>query len=776
MHKTLSRPDRRHAMGLLALLAGAPLWAAQATGSPAAPQLSSAARRRIDHLIRRMTLEELVGQLGTEGAWSPRLAMSDIFATNPFMPPMTPELGARMHSEQLERVRAGRVGMLMGSLDLDTVETAQQAAIKESRLKIPLIFAADVIHGHRICFPIPLGEAASWDPELARRTARAAAVEATRFGLDMTFAPMVDIGRDQRWGRVAEGAGEDVLLGRRFAAARVRGFQGDNLQADDSLLACPKHFAAYGAAESGLDYAGADIPERLLREVHLPPFQAAFDAGALATMAAFNTVDGVPATGNRKLLTDILRDEFKFPGLVISDFNSINELVPHGTATDDADAARQALLAGCDLAMLADIYRRHLPGLVQQGRVPRAALETAVRRVLFVKEAAGLFDDPMRRVQRRRYEDNSTDAAHRALAREAGRSSVVLLKNEGALLPLAPTLKRLALIGPFGDDTANANGPWGPIHVRVPPVTLAQGLRAALPGTELRTVKGSEIDAAIDGGAAAARAAADWAEVVVLAIGESQDMSGEAHSRTQIDIPAPQQALAEAVARSGKPVVVVLRNGRALALQGAVRDAPAIVVGWFLGTETGHALADVLTGAYSPSGRLPVSFPLDSGQQPYHYARAPSGRAAPADKPLAKFSMHFEGLPDAPLYPFGHGLSYGKVEYGATQLGSATLALAGRLEVSVEVRNTGTRACEEVVQLYVRDRVASISRPVRELKDFRKITLAPGETRRVRFTLTPADLQFVGSDLKWRSEPGEFDVWVAPSAAAGTPARFTLLA
>jgi len=763
---------RRASLALLGALAMAPALAAGSNS----PRLSAAARRRIGKLVASMTLPELAGQLGTEGAWSPRLAISDFFATNPFMPPVSPEQGAQLHRDQLQRVRAGKVGMLMGSLDLDTVQQAQHTAVHESRLKIPLIFAADVIHGHRVAFPIPLGEAASWEPDLARRTARAAAVEATRFGLDMTFAPMVDIGRDQRWGRVAEGAGEDVYLGQQFAAARVKGFHGDDLRAADAMLACPKHFAGYGAGQSGLDYAGADLPERLLREVYLPPFQAAFAAGALATMASFNTIDGVPATGHRKLLTDILRGEFKFPGLVISDFNSINELVNHGTALDEPDAAAQALKAGCDLAMLADIYVKHLPSLVQQGKLPRSVLEAAVRRMLFVKEAAGLFDDPFRRISAQRYASTDTDAAHRALAREAGRRSVVLLKNEGAVLPLAPTLKRVALIGPFGDDSAHVNGPWGPIHVRVPPVTLAQGLRAAMPGTELRVVKGADIEAHIAGGEAAARDAADWAEVVVLAVGESQDMSGEAHSRAQITLPAPQQALAEAVARSGKPVVVVLRNGRALALQGAVRDAQAIVVGWFLGTETGHALADVLTGAVNPSGRLPVSFPLDSGQQPFHYARAPGGRAAPPDQPLAIFSAHFIGLPDAPLYAFGHGLTYSRVEYGAVQLSHRELPWGGTLTVTAEVRNTGSRPCEEVVQLYVRDRVASVSRPLRELKGFQKVALAPGEVRTVRFTLTRQDLQFVGTDLHWRIEPGEFDVWVAPSATSGQPGRFALLA
>lgn len=768
---------RRTALGLLALLAAAPLWAAQSAGSAPAPRLSAVARRRIDRLVAAMTPEELAGQLGAEGAWSPRIALSDFFSINPFMPPVSPETGAQRHQAQLQRVRRGQVGMLMGTLDLDTVQLAQATAVQESRLKIPLIFAVDVIHGHRICFPIPLGEAASWEPDLARRTARAAAVEATRFGIDMSFAPMVDIGRDQRWGRVAEGAGEDVLLGRRFAAARVQGFQNSNLQGADTLLACPKHFAGYGAAESGLDYAGADLPERVLREVHLPPFQAACDAGALATMAAFNTVDGVPASGSRRLLTDILRGEFGFAGLVISDFNSIHELVLHGTASDEADAARQALLAGCDMAMLGGIYLQHLPALMAGGHVPRQAVAQAVRRVLAVKEAAGLFDDPFRRISPARYADTSTDAAHRALAREAGRRSVVLLKNEGGVLPLAPGLRRIALIGPFAEDKDHVNGPWGPIHVRVEPVSLAEGLRAALPaGTALRVVAGAGIDQPLPGGEAAAREAADWAELVVLAVGEGQDMSGEGHSRAQIVLPAPQQALAEAVARAGRPLVVVLRNGRALALHGAVRDAAAILVGWFLGTETGHALADVLTGAHGPSGRLPVSFPLDSGQQPYHYARAPGGRPAPADKPLAKFSMHFDGLPDAPLYPFGHGLSYARVAYGPTQVDSPRLAGDGRLVVSAALRNTGDRPCDEVVQLYVRDRVASVSRPVRELKDFQKITLAPGEARSVRFTLTRDDLQFVGSDLRWRAEPGDFDVWVAPSATTGTPARFRLLA
>jgi len=770
-------PDRRAVLALAARAVFASLLpAGLAQAATATRRPDGKAGRRIEALLARMTLEEMAGQLNAEGAWSPRLALSDFFAANPFMPPVSPDEGRRLHASQLERVRAGATGVLMGLMDVDTAEQAQRAAVRETRLGIPLLFAADIIHGHRTCFPIPLAEAASWEPELARRTARAAAVEATRIGLDMTFAPMVDIGCDQRWGRVAEGAGEDVLLGCRFAAARVRGFQGDDPAAPDSLLACPKHFAGYGAVEAGRDYAGADITERVLHEVYLPPFRAAYEAGAIATMSSFNTVDGVPATGNRHLLTELLRGELGFRGAVISDFSSERELVAHGFAADERDAVRLAVTAGCDIGMGTGLYLRWLPALVREGRLGRAVLVEAVRRLLWVKAAAGLFDDPFRRIDPRRAQDRSSDDAHRALARDAAARSIVLLKNDGELLPLRPAHRRIALVGPFARDTANLNGPWGPLHVRVEPVALADGLRAALgSGQALEVVDGAGVESPLPGGLDAAEAAARRADVVVLAIGESQDMSGEAASRARIEIPAAQQALAEAVAATGTPVVIVLRHGRALALQGAVRDARAIVAGWFLGTETGAALADVLTGRVNPGGRLPVSFPLASGQSPFHYARASGGRPAPASEPLAPFTSHYRGVPDAALFAFGHGLGYARIDYDAPHLGATTLDWDGTLELAVTVVNRGAVAADEVVQLYVHDVVASVAQPVRRLVGFEKLRLEPDERRRVRFHLRRDDLAFVGRDLVRRAEPGDFDVWIAPSSTAGSAMRFTLL-
>ncbi|HWU02137.1 MAG TPA: glycoside hydrolase family 3 N-terminal domain-containing protein, partial [Novosphingobium sp.] len=617
-----------------------------------APHADAALRDpRISALIARMTVAEKAGQLATEAALSPHMADPDIAKLNPFLPPTTPEAARAAFAALMERVRAGHVGALMTPMDLDSVRLAQTAAMRESRLKIPLLFAADMIHGCRTVFPVPLAEAASFDPDLARRTARAVAVESSARGLDATFAPMVDVGRDQRWGRVVEGAGEDVLLSSQFAAARVRGFQG-TVGAPDSLLACVKHFAAYGAAESGLDYQGTSISERVLHEVYLPPFKAAFEAGALLAMASFNTIDGVPSTGNRHLLTEILRGELGYAGAVISDFEGDEEMIAHGFAQDGADAARLALNAGCDISMVSGLYPKYIPGLVASGAIAMETLDRAVARMLYVKQQAGLFDDPFRRISEKRYAA-PIPPAHRALAREAASASVVMLKNDG-VLPLRRAGQKIALIGPFGADTENLNGPWSPFGPDAPAISLAQGLREGLADpASLSIVAGSNVQTPIADGIEAATAAAHAADVMILAIGETQDMTGESSSRADIVVPAAQQALAQAVAATGKPVVVVLRNGRALVLEGAVAGANAILVGWFLGSETGHALADILLGATSPSGRLPISFPQASGQEPYYYARESSGRPA-SGGPDERFKSHFRGLTDAPLYAFGH--------------------------------------------------------------------------------------------------------------------------
>ena len=718
---------------------------------------------RIESLIARMTVEEKVGQLG-------------VFAdmVRPFAPDVNPEANARNAEQTLEQVRGGHVGVLFNGVGAVQGREIQRVAVEETRLGIPLLFAADVIHGMRTVFPIPLAEAASFEPQLAYRTARATAVEATAAGIHWTFAPMVDIARDQRWGRVAEGAGEDVVLGCAFAAARVRGFQGEDLAAADALLATPKHFAAYGAVAAGMEYNSVDISGQTLRDVHLPPFKAAFDAGAITVMSSFNDINGVPASANRWLLTDLLRGEWQFPGLVVSDYTADMELIAHGYAADARDATLKAFTAGLDQSMQSGFYADHLPALVADGRVPMAMLDDAVRRVLWTKEAVGLFDDPYRSLDPAREADTALDAEHAALARDAARRSIVLLKNDGPLLPLRKHGQKIALIGPFARDTANVEGPWTLFGDPDRRVSLEAGLRAAMgEGAELAVVDGSGFETAIDAGIEAAVAAARAADVVLLAIGEPQRFSGEAQSRVRIDVPAAQQALAEAVAATGTPVVVLLRNGRALALEGAVREAQAILVTWFLGSQNGHAIADVVFGDYNPSARLPVSFPMAPGQQPFFYNHPRTGRPELPD--MKEFKARWREIPNAALYPFGHGLGYSTFAYGTPRLSTPSLAWDQALTVAVTVANTGKRAGEEVVQLYVHDRVASRVRPVRELKNFQKILLEPGQSAEVEFTLDRHALAFTGVDGVFAAEPGLFDVWVTSSCTAGEAVQFELL-
>jgi len=720
----------------------------------------------VDELIARMALEEKAGQLSLmASAWGPSAAA----ALNP-----------PSKSNFRQQVEEARLGLLTGTFNGNGARMArilQTAAVTESRMKIPLIFAADIIHGHRTIFPVPLAEVASFEPELARRTAEAAAFEAAGSGIDWNFAPMVDIARDQRWGRGVEGAGEDVLLGKLFAAARVRGFQGESLKSNEHFLATAKHFAAYGAAEAGLDYNTVDVSERTLREVYLPPFKAAFDAGALSTMASFNELSGIPATGNRWLMSEVLRAEWGFEGFVVSDYTGDEEMIAHGYAKDGRDAARIAFLAGVDMSMQSGLYRKHLPELVRSGEVPQARLDASVRKVLAMKAMLGLFEDPFRRIDEKREGARSMLPRTRALAREAGRKSIVLLKNEGDLLPLPRSGKTIALIGPFASGQHDLVGPWVVYGTDEKAVDLATGVRAALaqPGS-LIVAEGSGIEEPLAGGIDAAVAAARRADIVVLAIGEATNMSGEAQSRSEIVVPEPQQALAEAVAKVGKPMVVVLKNGRALALEGAVADAPAILVTWFLGTETGPAIADILFGAHAPSGRLPVSFPRRSGQQPYHYAHKRTGRPNPEGK-LEDYKTRFRGITNTALYPFGHGLTYGRIDYSDIQMSAPAMGMNGEIAVSARVTNRGRRTADEVVQLYIHDRVASITRPVRELKAFRKVTLAPGQSQMVRFVLRPADLTFYGTANRPVVEPGTFDVWIAPSAEAeGVRGSFELTA
>jgi beta-glucosidase len=719
----------------------------------------------VDSLVGRMTLEEKAGQLSLmASAWGGGIAAALNPPSNSNFP------------QQVEEARQGQLTGVFNGNGARMARIMQNAAVKDSRLKIPLIFAADIIHGHRTIFPVPLAEVASFEPDLARRTAEVAAFEASGAGIDWNFSPMVDVARDQRWGRGVEGGGEDPLLGSLFAAARVQGFQGTNLKSNEHFLACVKHFAAYGGAESGLDYNIVNMSERTLREVYLQTYKAAFDAGAMSAMASFNEINGVPATGNHWLQTDVLRGEWGFQGFVVSDYTGDEEMIKAGYAKDGRDAARLAFLAGVDMSMQSGLYRQHLPDLVRKGEVPEDLLNTSVRRVLAAKHMLGLFEDPFRRIDEKREKARSMLPRHRALARESGRKSIVMLKNDGDLLPLPRSGKTIALIGPFAAGQHDLVGPWVVYGTDEKAIDLATGMRGGMANKDsLIIAQGSGVDQPLPGGIGEAVAAAQKADIVVLAIGEAQNMSGEAQSRTEIVVPQPQQELAEAVARVGKPVVVVLKHGRALALEGAVANAQAILATWFLGTETGNSIADVLFGAYSPSGRLPAGFPRRSGQQPYYYAHKPTGRPNP-DPKLEDYKARFRGITNTALYPFGHGLTYGKIEYSDFALSAPAMGLNGEIAVSARITNRGSREAEEVVQLYTHDRVASITRPVRELKAYRKIKLSPGQSEVVRFVLRPTDLQFYGLANKPVVEPGAFDAWIAPSAEAeGVHGTFELV-
>ena len=738
--------------------------------SPARALLQAATRvpvpAFVDALISKMTLEEKAGQLSLmASAWGGGVAAALNPPSNSNFP------------QQLEEARQGQLTGVFNGNGARMHRIMQTAAVKESRMKIPLIFAADIIHGHRTIFPVPLAEVASFEPDLARRTAEVAAFEATGAGIDWNFAPMVDVARDQRWGRGVEGGGEDVLLGNLFAAARVQGFQGTNLKSNEHFLSTAKHFAAYGAAEAGLDYNTVDMSERTLREVYLPPYKAALDAGALSVMASFNEISGIPATGSRWLMRDVLRGEWKFDGFVVSDYTGDEEMIAHGYAKDGRDAARIALLAGVDMSMQSGLYRKHIPDLVRAGEVPEAVLNESVRKVLAMKAMLGLFEDPFRRIDEKRETSRSMLPKSRALAREAGRKSIVLLKNDGDLLPLPKSGKKIALIGPFAAGQHDLVGPWVVYGTDEKAVDLATGVRAAVADKNTVIIaEGSDVEKPIAGGIEAAVAAAQQADIVVLAIGEHQGMSGEAQSRTEILVPKPQQDLAEAVAKVGKPIVVVLKHGRALALEGAVANAQAILATWFLGTETGHSIADVLFGDYSPSGRLPASFPRRSGQQPYYYAHKRTGRPN-ADPTLENYKARFRDITNSALYPFGHGLTYGKIAYSDFAISAPSMGMNGEITVTARITNSGRHTAEEVVQLYTHDRVASITRPVRELKAFRKIKLAPGQSEVVRFTVKPGNLTFYGVNDQPVVEPGTFDIWIAPSAEAeGLKGSFELTA
>jgi len=714
-------------------------------------------RHFLDQLLSRMTLEEKVGQLSL---YSADVKLAGAETVNPALTFKAPE-------SRFDDIRAGRVTGVFNGYGEDFVRTLQKIAVEQSRLGIPLIFGADVIHGFRTAFPVPLAEAASFEPELAQRVAEAAAAEAAAEGVHWTFAPGADLCRDARWGRVVESYGEDALVASRFAAARVRGFQGADLSDPSRLMATVKHFAAYGAAEAGLDYNTAEISRTTLIDHYLPPYRAAIDAGAGAVMTAFNDIDGVPASANRELLTGLLRDRWGFEGFVVSDYNSDFETIAHGLADSPREAARLCFLAGLDMCMQSGLYADHLPALVASGDVDESAVDRAVLRVLRAKQALGLFEDPYRGLGRA-----FDPASARALAREAARRCQVLLKNQAGVLPLK-TGTKVALIGPFAREHQHLNGAWAIFAANGLSVNLEDGFLAALGPEALIIEPGCGIEAPIPGGLAHAVAAARAADVVVLAVGEGQHMSGESRSRSDIGLPSAQLDLARAIKQAGKPVVTLLRTGRPLAVPELAELSDALLVTWFLGSETGAAVADIVLGQAAPSGRLPMSFPRRVGQAPIYYARKPTGR--PPQHPPGPFTARYIDEEPTPLYPFGHGLGYGHVEYGPTRVSASELGWAGMQRVSCELVETTGAATEEVVQLYVRDVAASRVRPVRELKDFRKVTIAAGGRIVIDFDLHTPDLRFTGADGAPIVEPGAFEVWIAPNAEAGVSARFVLV-
>ncbi|MGH7529407.1 MAG: glycoside hydrolase family 3 N-terminal domain-containing protein, partial [Gemmatimonadales bacterium] len=636
-------------------------------------------------------------------------------------------------------------------------------AVTRSRLKIPLLLGLDVIHGYRTIFPIPLAEASSWDPELVEAAARMAGREARANGINWTFAPMVDIARDPRWGRIAEGSGEDPYLGSVLAAARVRGFQ-------DHILATAKHFAAYGGAEAGREYNTVDISHRTLREIYLPPFKAAVDAGVASLMSAFNEIGGVPTSGSAWLTDTLLRREWGFDGFVVSDWTSVAELVPHGVAGSRAEAGRIAITAGVDMDMVSGIYLDSLAPLIRADRLPLAVVDTAVRRILRAKARLGLFGDP--------YLATPAPEAReaRALARRMAHESMVLLRNEGNLLPLSRGGGRtIAVIGPLADNRLEPLGPWHAQGRREDVVTVLAGIRAHVgSGTDVLYAPGCGIEDTATAGFADAVAAARRAAVAIVVLGERHDMSGEAASRTSIDLPGVQQELLEAIHATGTPVVLVLMNGRPLTIEWAAEHVPAILETWFLGVEAGPAIADVLFGVVNPSGRLPVTWPRSVGQIPIYYNHKNTGRPMPLGS-NEKFVSRYIDSPNTPRYPFGYGLSYTTFAYRDLQIADARLGRRDTLRVSVTVANTGQREGTTVAQLYVRDVVGSVTRPVRELKAFRRVTLRPGESQTVELRVAVQDLAFWGPERRFVVEPGAFRVYVGPNSADGVEGRFAVV-
>lgn len=704
--------------------------------------------QRVNELLAKMTLDEKIGQL------------NQYSGDNTVTGPLT------INPNKEGEIKAGQIGSMLNILGSRYTRQYQELAM-QSRLKIPLLFGLDVVHGYKTTFPLPLAEAASWDLEAIELSARVAAREAASAGIHWTFAPMVDISRDPRWGRVMEGAGEDTYLGSKIAYARVKGFQGEKLGDLNSIMACAKHFAAYGAAVGGRDYNSVDMSERTLWETYLPPFKAALDAGAATFMNSFNDINGIPATGNRYIQRDILKGKWNFSGFVVSDWNSIGEMIAHGYSKDKKEAAYAAITAGSDMDMESNAYRFSLAELVKEGTIPESLVDDAVRRILRKKFELGLFDDPYRYSNAERQKKELSNPENTKAAREVASKSIVLLKNEKNVLPLSKSTKTIAFIGPMVKLKRANHGFWAIDLKDVDSTYIVsqwEGLeRKVSKNTKLLYAKGCGITDTSKAGFKEAIDVANQSDVVILSVGERHDMSGEAKSRSTINLPGVQEELIKELQKTGKPIVILINAGRPLVFNWTADNMPTIVYTWWLGSEAGNAIADVLFGDYNPSGKLPMTFPRNEGQIPIYYNHLSTGRPPKDDKDFVYVSAYTD-IPNTPKFPFGYGLSYTTFGYSNLKLSKRTMKRHETIDVSLTVTNTGKVAGEEIVQLYLRDKVASIVRPVKELKDFTKIMLQPGQSKTLTFTIDNQKLAFYHTNLELKSEAGEFDLMIGSSS------------
>ncbi|MFZ5939239.1 MAG: beta-glucosidase BglX [Bacteroidota bacterium] len=710
--------------------------------------------RKVDSVLALMTLDEKIGQLV--------LYSSSWDVTGPVTP-----------GNVVEDIRSGKCGNMFNAITTSFNRKLQEIAVNETRLGIPLLFGYDVVHGYKTIFPVPLGEAASWDTALIRKASAIAALETSSSGINWTFAPMVDVSRDPRWGRVTEGAGEDPFLGACISEARVKGFQGNDLASPNTVLACVKHYAAYGAPIGGRDYNGADMSDRELREVYLPPYKAAVDAGAGTVMTAFNDLNGVPCTANGYLLNEILREEWGFRGFTVSDYSSASELISHGYAANRKEAAKRAFLGGLTMDMQSGVYSEYLAELVKEGSITEKQIDDAVRAVLEAKFRLGLFDDPYRYCDSLGEKENILTPAHLQTARELACESMVLLKNERQLLPLAKG-KKIALIGPFINSREDLLGAWRASGNPATVKTIAEALSEANPGGMVRSTEGCGMDKAIEGGLDRALSLARTSDVVVLVLGEPAGLSGEATSKTDLSLPKVQSALLKAIKATGKPVILVLLNGRPLTVSDEVGMADAVLEAWHPGSSGAQALADLLFGDAVPGGKLTMTFPMNVGQIPIYYSYKSTGRPYAPDRPDLRWQTRYIDGTSDPLFPFGYGLSYTVFEYSKLRLSSPEISMDDTLTISVTITNSGDYDGTEVVQLYVQDLFGSVTRPVKELKGFRKIAVGKGKSAEVEFRLTADDLRFYDSEMHYLAEPGDFKVFVGTNSRDVLESSFTL--